>query len=173
MIAKYHPSSPERIYQFFLRYPLTAPVHCHLQGGKPFLLRLKHRHFFLTSTPISIKIETGCKYSPFVNHLMLKIVCQSNERVLLKAGPPPTARDGLAARRPAACNGPAARRPGGPVLIFHGFFVQRLIKVKIILQAIGTVLLKFQIYTKKACKRQSTALQNLSKLLPCHCTELP
>ena len=39
---------------------------CHLQGGKRFLTSLKDRHFwrhfFLTSTPIYIKIETGCKY---------------------------------------------------------------------------------------------------------------
>ena len=67
MIAEYHPSSQQKCYQFFARPPrLTAPVHCHLQGGKRFLTSLKDRHFlthfFLTSTPIYIKIETGCKY---------------------------------------------------------------------------------------------------------------
>ena len=33
-------------------------------------------------------------------------------------------------------------------------------------EKLGKVLLKFQSYTKKACKSKSTALQNLSKLLP-------
>ena len=33
-------------------------------------------------------------------------------------------------------------------------------------EKLGTVLLKFQTYTKKVCKRKSTALQSLSKLLP-------
>ena len=69
--------------------------------------------------------------------------------VLLKAGPRPrcprprcprpTAPDGPAARRPSgprpAARGPlpatapwpGGRRPGGPVLIFHSFFVQRYI----------------------------------------------
>ena len=48
-------------------------------------------------------------------------------RVLLKAGPRPTGRDGPAARRPEdlAAHGP--RRPGGQVLIFHNFFVRRQI----------------------------------------------
>ena len=33
-------------------------------------------------------------------------------------------------------------------------------------EKLGTVLLKFQSYAKKVCKRTSTALQNLSKLMP-------
>ena len=34
MIAKYHPSSPDKDFITFSRgAPLTAPVHCHLQGG--------------------------------------------------------------------------------------------------------------------------------------------
>ena len=33
-------------------------------------------------------------------------------------------------------------------------------------EKLGTGLLKFQSYTKKACKRKSTASQNLSKLMP-------
>ena len=32
MIAKYHPSSL-KILSVFLKGPLMAPVHCHLQGG--------------------------------------------------------------------------------------------------------------------------------------------
>ena len=37
MIAKYHPSSPDKDFITFSRgAPLTAPVHCHLQGGETF-----------------------------------------------------------------------------------------------------------------------------------------
>ena len=56
-------------------------------------------------------------------------------RVLLKAGPRPTGRDGPAARRPEGqvAHGPrptTARRPGSQVLIFHSFFVGRQIHVQ-------------------------------------------
>ena len=52
----------------FLRPPpLTAPVHCHLQGGKRFLTGPKNRHFwthfFLTSRDSDLDQNwTGCKY---------------------------------------------------------------------------------------------------------------
>ena len=42
-------------------------------------------------------------------------------RVLLKAGPRPTGRDGPAARRPESLAAHGPRRPGGQVLIFHNF----------------------------------------------------
>ena len=48
-------------------------------------------------------------------------------RVLLKAGPRPTGRDGPAAGRPEGLAAHRPRWPGGQVLIFHNFFVRRQI----------------------------------------------
>lgn len=39
-------------------------------------------------------------------------------------------------------------------------------------EKLGTVLLKFQSYTKKACKTQIDRLTKPSKTDACHCTEL-
>ena len=66
IVTKYHPSSQSKCYSFFPRAPLMAPGLRHLQGGTLFSKRLKNSHLwgivFLTSTPILIKIDTGCKY---------------------------------------------------------------------------------------------------------------
>ena len=68
MIAK-HPfqitlSLNKNVVNFSLPPPL---FHCHLQGretffGKANKIDIFERIFFLTSPPIYIKIETGCKY---------------------------------------------------------------------------------------------------------------
>ena len=58
-----------KCYLFFSRPPLPVPCHRHLRGGvggNTFFQKVKNSHlrgiFFLTSTPILIKINTGCKY---------------------------------------------------------------------------------------------------------------
>ena len=65
MITKYQPSSQKKIISFS-RGPHWHPLFIVIYKGGTFFEKGKNidifKHIFLTSTPISIEIETGCKY---------------------------------------------------------------------------------------------------------------
>ena len=65
MITKYQPSSQKKL-SVFLEGPPDTPCSLSFTRGGTFFEKCKNidifKHIFLTSTPISIEIETGCKY---------------------------------------------------------------------------------------------------------------